>query len=155
MRRCCAAGLREQLLLEFEALGRALLHEVDTRDGGFGRINKGERARCRQRCQQHFCVCAARVGQHRANLALGLRINIVDAHIDAIQQKARGPAGTDDPAAKQADRGEWRALCHACFVSRNFSRTAAGPSTLTFMFSRIVTARATSSALVARRPRLR
>src|SRR5262249_60786832 len=95
----------------------------------------------------------------RAPGALGLppapprdfRVGVVQDDVVAVEEEPRRPAAADHAAAEQTDR----ANAHARVRSRSFSRTSAAPSRRTFIAWRIVTARATSSAFVARRPRER
>ena len=98
------AGLRQQRLLELEPLGRALLDELHALGGGSGRRHEGQRAFARQRHRRQAAERPARELQHLAELALGLGIGVVEAHVDAAEQEARGPAAADHAAAEQAHR---------------------------------------------------
>ncbi len=143
-----ALDRRQQLLLELQPLGRALLHQLGAGDGGLRRVDQLQPALRGQRRERQPPVGApARVVDHLADLARRLGVGVVDAHVDPVEHEARRPAAADDAAAEQADPARGPTRAHAGPRSRSRSRTSAGPRTRTFIASRIATARSTSCAV--------
>ena len=98
-----AAGRGEQLLLQVEPLGRALLHEVGTVDGLFDGGDDAQRALGRPLRPRQLGVGPAGVGQHLADLARRLGIGVEQHHVVTVEQEPRRPSAADDTAAEQAD----------------------------------------------------
>ena len=103
LRRRGAAGASQQLALQLLAFRCALLHEVGALDGLLQRRDQRDRSLRRQRHARQARVGAPRVRDHLADLPVGLGVRIVQAHVDAVQREARGPAAADHPAAEEPD----------------------------------------------------
>ena len=130
-------------------LGEALDDEVGLADG-IGDGGGDAEAPFGNRDPRHqLRLGAARVADHRLELAGEIRVGIVDGAVVAVQQEAGGPARPDDAAADEADR----VAGHAGLPRLSSSRTAAGPMTAEPIAVRIVEARSTSAPLVASSPR--
>ena len=138
----------EQLALELDALGRALLDEVGIAGRVLRRRDEGQQALGRERRQGQPRGGPPRAREHLFDLPRRLGIRVVELDVVAVQQEARGPAAADHAPAEQPD-------LHAARRRSSFSRTSAGPSTRAFIPSRICTARSTSSPFDASRPRER
>ena len=98
-----AAGRGEQLLLQLQPLGCALLHEVGAVDGLLDGRDDPQRALRRPRRSCQLGIGAAGVGQHLADLARRLGIGVEHHHVVAVEQEAGGPAAADHASAEQAD----------------------------------------------------
>ena len=96
-------GRREQRALELLPLRRALLDEAGALDGLLGSGDERQRSLGRQRRERQPPVCVACVVEHRVDLAAGLRVGVVEAHVEPVEQEARRPAAADHPAAEQRD----------------------------------------------------
>ena len=108
--------LGQHLVLEVEPLGHAFLDEVGILHRLGDGLGEGELAFLRQAARQHLLVGAARALHHLADLAVGLRVGIVDRHVDAVEQKPGDPARADDAAADGGglfDDAHVEALCLA------------------------------------------
>ena len=144
------AGVGEHRLLEGEPLGGALLHEVGAGDRFVGRADEAQRALGRTRHVGQAVVGPPGVVEHLADLARRVRIGVVEVDVDAVEHEPGRPPTADHATAEQPDPvepGDRRP--HVRFTSLSSSRTSSGRFTRTFIPSRICTARATSSALVA------
>ena len=86
------------LALDLDPLRHRLDDQVCTRRGLFQRRTQRHGPFGRQRLIQHHRHGAARVGHHFADLALGLRVRVIDLHAPAVQCKPRGPAAADHSA---------------------------------------------------------
>ena len=93
----------QQVLLQLQPLGRALLHEVDALGRFFRRGDERESSLGRQRRHHELPRRPSRVVEHVADLARCIRIGIEQLHVDAVEQEPRRPAAADDTAAEQAD----------------------------------------------------
>ena len=91
--------LGQHLVLQLQAFRHALLDEVSARDRFRDGLGKGQLAFLRQAARHHLLVGAARALHHLVDLAGRLRVRIEDRDVDAVEQKARDPAGADDPSA--------------------------------------------------------
>ena len=119
-----------------------------------------QRALRRQRRHGQLGVGAAGVVEDLADLARRLGVGVEEQDVDAVEQEPGGPAATDDTATEQADglqardRAHRRSrplstaraaslaqLAHSGELSCSWARTSAGLRTLTFMASRMETAR--------------
>src|SRR5690606_13886539 len=114
---------------------------------GIGNASSG-----RQCAVRHVLIGAAGIGEHRLHLAAGFRVRIVERYIDAIENKAGGPARADDTAANAGRARNLAIHRGALLVRPSFLRTSSGPRTRAPRFSMMVTARSTSWALVASTP---
>ena len=94
--------LRQQRLLELEALGSALLHELDALGGGRGRRHERQAALARQRHRRESAERPAGELEGLGEPAPGLGIGVVEADVGAAEQEARGPAAADHTTAEQA-----------------------------------------------------
>ena len=143
---------RQQLALEPLLLGRALEHEAGAVDRLLGVAANVSSPSAGSGASVSRAQRAAGVVEHLGDLAGRLRVGVVQPHVHAVQQEPGRPAAADHAGAEQADRCRQPVLSHGA-AAPSRSRTSSGPSTRTFIASRIRTARSTSSPLVASTPR--
>ncbi len=106
-----AGRLRQERLFQLEALRRRLLDEVGACGGLCGGADELERPLRGQRRERQPAVGPARVRDRLADLALRLRVGVVEPDVDAVEDEPRRPAGADHAAAEQPHRAG--ALSHA------------------------------------------
>ena len=148
--------MASKVALDLLSLGSALLDEVDAGDRLLDARRERQLPLGRKRREREPAVGAASVVEHRVDLPGCLGVRIEEPHVDAVEHESRRPAAADHPATEHGDAARARSgvLSHGS-ASRSFARTSSGPSTRTFIASRIVTARSTSWRLVASTPRER
>ena len=147
-----------RLRLSVQLLGRALLHDVGIGDGG-GEVGRdGQVVHARARRQPQLGERGPRRVDEAAQPRLGVRRRVPGAHGEPAGQEVRHPAAADDPGAHAGDGAHLvgrDAIGHLLGRSARISRASSGVATSAPIAVMIVTALATSSALVTLLPRPR
>ena len=98
------AGPTQQILLQLQAFGCALLNEVDIGGRVLGGCDKSQGALGGQCRHDQLGQRSTGIGHDFAHLARGFGVGVEHLHVDAVQQEPCGPAATDDAAAQQTNR---------------------------------------------------